>query len=96
MAVQGERRSRFSDWRFAGALGLAVAGVIAVVLVVVVPTQHTKHYRLPSESMVPTFKVGDRIEADLDAYDSSRPQVGDIVVLHPPGPGGSLRASSST
>jgi len=44
----------------------------------------TTSYSVPSETMVPTYKVGDVIDIDLDAYRSSNPKRGDVVVLNPP------------
>jgi signal peptidase I len=43
-----------------------------------------KLYRVPSESMLPTLEVGQWVKADLAAYRSRSPRVGDIVVFHPP------------
>ena len=40
--------------------------------------------RIPSEGMEPTLHVGDIIVFDLRAYDRRPPQVGDVVVFHPP------------
>lgn len=39
---------------------------------------------IPSSGMRPTLNVGDTILVDRDAYLHARPQIGDIVVLHPP------------
>jgi signal peptidase I len=44
----------------------------------------TREFRVPSEAMVPTVRVGDRVVVDLDAYRSARPRRGDIVVFKPP------------
>lgn len=41
-------------------------------------------YTVPSEAMEPTLDVGEEVQVDLDAYDSQPPQIGDVVVLHPP------------
>jgi signal peptidase I len=43
-----------------------------------------KLYRVPSETMVPTLEVGQWVKADLAAYRSRSPQIGDMVVFHPP------------
>jgi signal peptidase I len=45
---------------------------------------NTKTYEIPSEAMEPTLSVGDEIDVDLNAYSDSTPEVGDIVVFHPP------------
>jgi signal peptidase I len=78
---------------------LTVTGVLAVALVMVgcgrsaelvsadasaalsVPGRAT--YRVPSASMSPTLKPGERVTVDLHAYRASRPAIGDIVVFHP-------------
>jgi signal peptidase I len=57
------------------ALGLALA--IQAVLV--------KPYRIPSESMVPTLTVGQRVLVDRLSHNlGGDPEVGDVVVFHPP------------
>src|SRR4051794_41899655 len=56
------------------ALGLALA--IQAFLV--------KPYRIPSESMVPTLQVGQRVLVNRIGSRFSDPSVGDIVVFHPP------------
>ncbi len=44
----------------------------------------TKTYEVPSESMEPTFSVGDELTVELDAYQDDEPAIGDAVVFHPP------------
>ena len=44
----------------------------------------TRRFRTPSEAMAPTLSVGSHITINEDAYDDADPQVGDIVVVHPP------------
>src|SRR5688572_21573310 len=44
----------------------------------------TELRRIPSESMAPTYTVGDRILVDTGAYDDADPEIGDVVVFHPP------------
>jgi signal peptidase I len=58
----------------ATALGLALA--IQALLV--------KPYRIPSESMEPTLDVGQRVLVNRIGNRFSRPEVGDILVFHPP------------
>ena len=41
-------------------------------------------FRVPSESMQPTLKLGSSITVDLHAYRKRKAQIGDIVVFHPP------------
>jgi signal peptidase I len=58
----------------ATALGLAL-GIQAFLV---------KPYRIPSESMVPTLDVGQRVLVNRIGSRFSDPSVGDIVVFHPP------------
>jgi signal peptidase I len=44
----------------------------------------TRPYRVPSASMAPTFEQGEVLTIDLDAYERATPQIGDVVVAHPP------------
>jgi signal peptidase I len=43
-----------------------------------------KPYRIPSESMVPTLQVGQRVLVNRIGMHFGHPSVGDIVVFHPP------------
>jgi signal peptidase I len=43
-----------------------------------------KPYRIPSESMVPTLQVGQRVLVNRIGMHFSTPGVGDVVVFHPP------------
>ncbi len=43
-----------------------------------------KPYRIPSGSMEPTLKIGQRVLVDRIGNDFFAPSVGDIVVFHPP------------
>jgi signal peptidase I len=43
-----------------------------------------KPYRIPSESMVPTLQVGQRVLVNRIGARFGPPQVGDVVVFHPP------------
>jgi signal peptidase I len=58
----------------AGALGLALLIQAFVV----------KPYRIPSASMEPTLKIGQRILVDRIATNFTSPHIGEIVVFHPP------------
>jgi signal peptidase I len=51
-----------------------------------------KPYRIPSESMVPTLEVGQRVLVNRIGERFSEPDVGDVVVFHPPA--GADQASS--
>jgi signal peptidase I len=43
-----------------------------------------KPYRIPSESMVPTLEVGQRVLVNRIGARFGEPEVGDVVVFHPP------------
>ena len=60
----------------------AVLGLVA--LVVLTQRTDTRGFRIPSESMLPTLAIDDRITVNEDAYEEEGPQRGDIVVIHPP------------
>jgi signal peptidase I len=59
-----------------------VAG--AIVLALLVEAFIVKPYRIPSASMEPTLSINQRILVNRIGADFSSPQVGDIVVFHPP------------
>ena len=46
-----------------------------------------KPYRIPSASMVPTLKEGDRVLVSRFVYRLHDPRRGDVIVFHPPGTG---------
>jgi signal peptidase I len=56
------------------ALGLAL-GIQAFLI---------KPYKIPSESMVPTLEIGQRVLVNRIGARFSDPDVGDVVVFHPP------------
>ncbi len=43
-----------------------------------------KPYRIPSESMVPTLTIGQRVLVNRIGHSFSKPSVGEVVVFHPP------------
>jgi len=43
-----------------------------------------KPYQIPSESMEPTLDVGQRVLVNRFLYHFKDPQIGDVVVFHPP------------
>jgi signal peptidase I len=43
-----------------------------------------KPYRIPSESMVPTLQIGQRVLVNRIGARFGDPEVGDVVVFHPP------------
>ncbi len=60
---------------------LILTVAIAIALALLIQAFVVKPYRIPSESMVPTLVVGQRILANRLI---NHPSVGDVVVFHPP------------
>ena len=75
--VYRARRSRAFEVVFTVAIALGLALSMQAYAV--------KPYRIPSESMEPTLKVGDRVLVNRFSHRlGSEPKVGQIVVFHPP------------
>jgi signal peptidase I len=58
--------------------------VVAILLALGIQAFLVKPFRIPSESMVPTLAVGQRVLVDRITTRFSDPGRGDIVVFHPP------------
>src|SRR4051794_35456938 len=65
-------------------LSLLVGAVIVAAVLRVAFGPKVKAYRVPSEAMVPTVRVGEHIMGNFDAYGDDAPKVGDIVLVNPP------------
>jgi signal peptidase I len=63
---------------------LAAAAVVAPHGDAVAAPPSLHRLRVPSETMVPTIPIGAWVDVDGHAYDHALPQLGDIVILHPP------------
>ena len=63
---------------------MAVIVALAIGLALAIQAWIVKPYQIPSESMEPTLDVGQRILVNRFIYHFHDPQVGDIVVFHPP------------
>ena len=70
----------------AGGSLLELVVIVAVALGLALGTQAflVKPYRIPSESMVPTLKVGQRVLVNRIGNRFTDPRVGDVIVFHPP------------
>jgi signal peptidase I len=62
-------------------LELVVTVAVAVGLALLIQAFIVKPYRIPSGSMIPTLKIGQRV---LTNRLIDKPSVGDVVVFHPP------------
>jgi signal peptidase I len=65
-------------------LELVVIVAVALGLALGIQAFLVKPYRIPSESMVPTLEVGQRVLVNRIGHRFRDPKVGDIVVFHPP------------
>jgi signal peptidase I len=67
-----------------GLVELVVIVAVALGLALGIQAVLVKPYRIPSESMVPTLDVGQRVLVNRIGKRFSEPSVGDVVVFHPP------------
>jgi signal peptidase I len=65
-------------------LELVLIVAVALGLALGIQAFLVKPYRIPSESMVPTLQVGQRVLVNRIGNRFSAPSVGDVVVFHPP------------
>ena len=63
---------------------LVVIVAVALGLALGIQAFLVKPYRIPSESMVPTLQIGQRVLVNRIGNALQRPDVGEIVVFHPP------------
>jgi signal peptidase I len=72
----------------AGAQLLELVIIVAVALGLALGIQSflIKPYRIPSQSMEPTLKVGQRVLVNRIGNRFSDPHIGEILVFHPPSP----------
>ena len=65
-------------------LELVLIVAVALGLALGIQAFLVKPYRIPSESMVPTLEIGQRVLVNRIGARFGHPQVGDVVVFHPP------------
>jgi signal peptidase I len=65
-------------------LELVMIVAVALGLALGIQAFLVKPYRIPSESMVPTLEIGQRVLVNRIGSRFSDPSVGDVVVFHPP------------
>jgi signal peptidase I len=77
--------SRLEAVRRNSLVELIVIVAVAIVLAIVIQAFFVKPYRIPSGSMEPTLDVGQRVLVQrLTTRLGSEPEVGDVIVFHPP------------
>jgi signal peptidase I len=70
--------------RAGGLIELVVIVALALGLALAIQAWIVKPYRIPSGSMEPTLDEGQRVLVNRFIYHFHEPQIGDIVVFHPP------------
>jgi signal peptidase I len=65
-------------------LELVVIVAVALGLALGIQAFLVKPYRIPSESMVPTLQVGQRVLVDRIGNRFGDPEIGEVLVFHPP------------
>ncbi len=63
---------------------MVVIVALALGLALAIQAWLIKPYQIPSESMEPTLDVGQRVLVNRFIYHFKDPEIGDIVVFHPP------------
>ena len=63
---------------------LVIIVVVALLLALGIQAFLVKPYRIPSGSMLPTLKVGQRVLVNRLGNRFNDPKIGEIVVFHPP------------
>jgi signal peptidase I len=77
--------ARLSTLRRSALFELILLVALALFLALAVQAYAVKPYRIPSGSMEPTLKIGDRVLVDRAGHRlGAQPELGDIVVFHPP------------
>jgi signal peptidase I len=77
--------SRLQRLRRSSVFELIFVGATALFLALAVQAYAVKPYQIPSGSMEPTLRIGDRVLVDRAGHRlGAQPEIGDIVVFHPP------------
>ena len=76
---KGEPKSRTNS-----IVELIVIVLVAIGLALAIQAFIVKPYRIPSGSMEPTLKIGQRVLVNRIGMHFNEPHVGEIVVFHPP------------
>jgi signal peptidase I len=77
-------RRRKSEKKQGSLIELVSIVAVALLLALGIQAFLVKPFRIPSESMVPTLTVGQRVLVDRVSYRFTDPERGDIIVFKPP------------
>jgi signal peptidase I len=91
-----KRRAKGSKSTTSSIVELVVIVLVALGLALAIQAWIVKPYRIPSGSMEPTLKVGQRVLVNRIGTDFSKPHVGEIAVFHPPEGATEERCGSET
>jgi signal peptidase I len=78
------KRKKHEPWTGAWFLELAIIIAVALGLALGIQAFIVKPYRIPSESMEPTLNVNQRVLVNRLGNRFGDPEIGDILVFHPP------------
>jgi signal peptidase I len=84
VTTSSKKKRKREPWSGAWFLELAIIIAVALGLALGIQAFLVKPYRIPSPSMVPTLEVGQRVLVNRIGNNFGDPQVGDILVFHPP------------
>jgi signal peptidase I len=77
-------RATLHRWRRNSIVSTVLSVVLILGLVFTVQALAVKPYAIPSESMLPTLKIGQRVIVERVGHRlGSTPSVGDVIVFHP-------------
>jgi signal peptidase I len=80
----GKRRAKRPKSLTGSIIELVVIIAVALGLALGIQQWVVKPYRIPSGSMEPTLKIGQRVLVNRVEMDFGKPHVGEIAVFHPP------------
>jgi signal peptidase I len=80
-ASGGAKEEKSAGSSFVELIGIVV---VALALALAIQAFLVKPYRIPSESMVPTLKIGQRVLVNRLGNRFNKPEIGEVVVFHPP------------
>ena len=84
MSTEAKTGGKSSKSLVASIVELVVIVAVALGLALIIQAYVVKPYRIPSGSMEPTLKIGQRVLVNRLEMDFGNPHVGEIAVFHPP------------